>query len=194
MHTKCLTMSHRCASSNNIMSLRLYSSCLTAENNGFAYINCPNNHVSPLLTANYLCHRPKPLCVWFSTVEFPCLTGVYRVAPAETVRHGVLVYGSPVYGRQLNLSHRPKQMWITGETWLSWVKVSMYGRSAPVIGMCVNYNLCVTVKFVCMCKKIISWWDRMCKTIHTKCLNMSHRCPSSNNIMSLRLYSSCLTA
>ncbi len=72
-------------------------SCLTAENNGFPYINCPNNHVSPLLTANYLSHRPKPLWVWLWRVEFPCLTGVYRVAPAETVRHGVLVYVSPVW-------------------------------------------------------------------------------------------------
>ena len=124
-------------SSNNIMSLRLYSSCLTAENNGFAYMNCPNNHVSPLLTANYLSHRPKPLWVWLWRVEFPCLTGVYRV---HRPKPWDMVYLSMShrYVRQLTLSHRPKQMWITGETWLSWVKVIMYGRSGHVTGMCVN--------------------------------------------------------
>ncbi len=63
----------------------------------FCIHQLPNNHVSPLLTANYLSHRPKPLWVWLWRVEFPCLTGVYRVAPAETVRYGVLVYVSPVW-------------------------------------------------------------------------------------------------
>ncbi len=88
------------------------TTCLTGRNHCVFGCGGWNFHVSPVFI---VLHRPKP---W----DMVYLSMVHR------------------YGRQLNLSHRPKQMWITGETWLSWVKVIRYGRSAPVIGMCVNYN------------------------------------------------------